>query len=51
METFLDLNDVDKRLRKIRTEPQFNDLEDKEKLAINIFLDTRDGKVKDLSKF
>jgi len=51
VETFLDLNDVDKRLRKIRTKPHFNDLDDKEKLAINIFLDTRDGKVKDLSKF
>ena len=51
VETFLDLNDVDKRLRKIRTESHFSDLDDKEKLAINIFLDTRDGKVKDLSKF
>jgi len=43
---FVDLNEVDKRLRKLQSKPQYDDLEDKEKLAIKIFLDTRDGKIK-----
>lgn len=47
VETFVELNEVDKRLRKIQSNPQYNDLEDKEKLAIKTFLDTRDGKIKD----
>jgi predicted KAP-like P-loop ATPase len=47
VETFVDLDEVDMRLRKIQSNPQYNDLEDKEKLAIKTFLDTRDGKIKD----
>ncbi len=47
VETFVELNEVDKRLRKIQSNPQYNDLEDKEKLVIKTFLDTRDGKIKD----
>ena len=51
IESFVDLNEIDKRLRKIKSGPKFSVLEDKEKLAINIFLDTRDGIVEDLAKF
>ena len=47
VETFVELDEVDKRLRKIQSQPQYNDLEDKGKLAIKTFLDTRDGKIKD----
>jgi hypothetical protein len=47
IETFIELDEVDRRLRKIHTSSEFKDLEDKEKLAIKTFLDTRDGKIKD----
>ena len=47
VETFVELNDIDKRLRTIKSNPQYKDLEDKDKLAIKTFLDTRDGKIKD----
>ncbi|MCE5211822.1 MAG: hypothetical protein LLG40_09740 [Deltaproteobacteria bacterium] len=47
VEAFLELNKVDKRLRKIRHKSEYNKLEDKAKLAIQTFLDTRDGKIKD----
>jgi hypothetical protein len=47
LETFVDLGVVDTRLRKIQSNPKYNDLEDKENLAIKTFLDTRDGKIKD----
>ena len=47
VEKFVGLEEVDKRLRNIKAKPQFNDLEDKEKLVIVTFLDTRDGKIKD----
>ena len=46
IETFVNLDEVDKRLRAIQSTPQYNDLEDKKKLAIKTFLDTRDGKIK-----
>ncbi|MDY6895310.1 MAG: P-loop NTPase fold protein [Thermotogota bacterium] len=51
VEKFLCLEEVDSRLRKIKASAQFDELEEKEQLAINTFLDTRDGKVKDLSEF
>jgi predicted KAP-like P-loop ATPase len=51
VEAFVDLNEVDKRLRKVRSAPNFKELEEKEQLAINTFLDTRDGKINDLSRF
>lgn len=47
VETFVQLDEVDKRLREIQSTPQYNDLEDKKKLAIKTFIDTRDGKIKD----
>ena len=47
VETFVELDEVDTRLRKIQSKPQYNDLEEKEKLAIKTFLDTRDGKIRD----
>lgn len=47
VESFVDLDEVDARFRKIQFNPRYNDLEDKEKLAIKTFLDTRDGKIKD----
>jgi len=51
IETFVDLNEVDKRLRKVRSSTEFKELEEKEQLAINIFLDTLDGNIDDLSRF
>lgn len=51
VETFVDLNEVDKRLRKVRSAAEYKELEEKEQLAINTFLDTRDGKINDLSRF
>jgi len=45
--TFVDLDEVDKRLRKIQSQPQYNKLDDKGKLAIKTFIDTREGKIKD----
>ena len=45
--TFVELDEIDKRLRTIQSDPNFNELEEKEKLAIRTFLDTRDGKIKD----
>jgi len=47
VETFVNLDEVDRRLREIQSKPQYNELEDKEKLAIKTFIDTRDGKIKD----
>ena len=46
---FVDLNEVDRRLRNIQSSTQFKELEENEQLAINVFLDTRDGKINDLS--
>lgn len=47
VETFVSLDEVDKRLREILYQPQYNELDDKEKLTIKTFIDTRDGKIKD----
>ena len=47
VETFVELDEVDKRLRQIQSAPQYNDLREKEKLAIKTFIDTRDGKIND----
>jgi len=47
IETFVELGEIDKRLRKIQESSAFNELEDKEKRAIKTFLDTRDGKIKE----
>lgn len=44
---FVELDEVDKRLRKIQSSPKYNELRAKEKLAIKTFIDTRDGKIKD----
>ena len=51
VEKFMCLEEVENRLRKIKASAQFDELEEKEQLAINTFLDTRDGKFKDLSEF
>ena len=40
---FLDLDDVDERLRKIQENPKYNELGEKEKRTIDTFLNTRDG--------
>lgn len=45
--SFVELNDVDNRFRKILSSKNYNELEDKKKLAIETFIDTRDGKIKD----
>ena len=50
VEKFVDLDEVDNRLRKIRSSSQFDELEDKEQLSVNTFLNTRDGKIKDLTE-
>jgi predicted KAP-like P-loop ATPase len=47
VEIFVSLDEVDKRLREILSQPKYDELEDKERLAIKIFIDTRDGKIKD----
>ena len=43
---FVNLDNIDGRLRAIHLSPQYNDLEDRQKLAIKTFIDTRDGKIK-----
>ncbi len=47
VESFVNLKDIDTRLRKIQSLPNYGELEEKERLAIKTFLDTRDGKIKD----
>jgi predicted KAP-like P-loop ATPase len=47
VEAFVNLEEVDKRLRKIQSSPLYDELDEKGKQAIEIFLDTRDGKIED----
>ncbi|WP_321371743.1 P-loop NTPase fold protein [uncultured Desulfuromusa sp.] len=44
---FVSIDLVEPRVRKILSSDGFDTLEDKQKLAINVFLDTFDGKVED----
>ena len=43
LSTFLELNETEKRVRRIKSLPEFNELDDEKQRAINIFLDTLDG--------
>jgi predicted KAP-like P-loop ATPase len=45
---FLDVDEVDMRLKNTRSKPLYNNLDDRAKLAVDIFLDTRDGKRQDV---
>lgn len=47
VEEFVDLNEVEPRIRRIFSSSDFEQLEDRKKLAIKTFLDTIDGKIKD----
>jgi hypothetical protein len=44
---FVSIELIEPRFREILSSDRFNSLEDKQKLAINVFLDTFDGKVED----
>jgi predicted KAP-like P-loop ATPase len=44
---FIELDAIDTRLRKIKSSQCYNELGDKKKLAIDTFIDTRDGKITD----
>lgn len=44
---FTDLKTAEQRLRKIRLSPEYDNFMEQQKLAISIFLDTFDGKIKD----
>lgn len=48
VEHFVKLDEIVPKLRSIKQSDKFNDLKDTEQKAIDIFLDTIDGKVKDL---
>ena len=43
---FVDLKEIEPRVRKIFSSPDFEKLEDRKKLALERFLDTIDGKIK-----
>lgn len=45
---FVSTKVIELRIRKLSLSPQYNDLEDKQKIAIKTFLDAYDGKVDDL---
>jgi len=47
IEEFVQTKDIEPCLRKISASPEFNQLSNREKLAIQTFLDTFDGKLKD----
>jgi len=47
IEEFVQTKDIEPRLRKILTSPEFNQLSNRRKLAIQTFLDTFDGKLRD----
>jgi len=47
VEHFVKLDEIVPRLRSIKQSSRFNDLQDTEQKAINLFLDTVDGKIKD----
>ncbi|RMF93931.1 MAG: hypothetical protein D6734_08960, partial [Candidatus Schekmanbacteria bacterium] len=46
VEEFVDLKEVEPRIRKIFSSSDFEQLDDRKKLAIRTFLDTIDGKIK-----
>lgn len=46
IEEFVDLKEVEPRIRKISFSSDFKELDDRKKLAIKTFLDTIDGKIK-----
>jgi len=46
VEEFVDLKDAELRIRKILSSLNFEELDDRKKLAIKTFLDTIDGKIK-----
>lgn len=48
VEHFVKLDEIVPKLRSIKQSDKFNDLKDTEQKAIDLFLDTIDGKVKDL---
>ncbi|MFH1853126.1 MAG: hypothetical protein ABIA75_12355 [Candidatus Neomarinimicrobiota bacterium] len=48
LEKFIDLESVKDRIRIIYSSPNFNTLNDLNKLAIKTFIDTIDGKIKDI---
>ena len=45
---FVDIEEVEPRIRKIYSSSDFEQLDDQKKLAIKMFLDTIDGKIKNL---
>ena len=47
IEEFVDLKEVEPRIRKISSSKDFEELDERKKLAIKIFLDTIDGKIKE----
>jgi len=47
VEEFIALKEVEPRIRRIFSSSEFNNLDDRKKLAIKTFLDTIDGKIKD----
>lgn len=47
IEDFVSLNDIEPRIRKIRNSDNFNELDTDKQKAIDIFLDTFDGKIDD----
>jgi len=46
IEAFVDLKEAEPRIRKIFSSPDFEQFDDRKKLAIRTFLDTIDGKIK-----
>jgi len=48
IEEFVDLKEVEPRIRKIFSSSDFEQFDDRKKLAISTFLDSIDGKIKDL---
>lgn len=47
IEHFVGLDLIEPRMRKILSSPKYNELEDKQKTAVKVFLDTYDGKIDD----
>ena len=47
VEEFVDLKEVESRIRKILSSSDFKELDERKKLAIKTFLDTIDGKIKE----
>jgi len=45
--SFVDINDIEPRLRRILSTDSFAQLDDRKQLAVKTFLDTLDGKIKD----